>query len=59
MMVYDTYSSSIKVFETEIPLSVRAAEVSVEGMSIFSYDPKGKAACAYRALTKEVLKGEV
>ncbi len=56
LMVYDTYSSSIKVFETEIPLSVRAAEVCVEGSSIYSYDPKGKVAFAYTALTKEVLK---
>lgn len=30
LMVYDTYSSSIKVFGTEIPMSVRASEVSVE-----------------------------
>ena len=58
MMVYDTYSASIKVFETEIPMSVRASEVSVEGGSIYSYDPKGKAALAYRALTNEVLKEE-
>ena len=55
-MVYDTYSASIKVFGTEIPMSVRASEVSVEGGSIYSYDPKGKAAFAYMALTKEVLK---
>jgi len=53
LMVYDTYSASIKVFETEIPMSVRASEVSVEGGSIYSYDPKGKAAFAYMALTKE------
>ena len=58
MMVYDTYSASIKVFETEIPMSVRASEVSVEGGSIYSYDPKGKATLAYRALTNEVLKEE-
>ena len=56
LMVYDTYSASIKVFGTEIPISVRASEVSVEGGSIYSYDPKGKAAFAYMALTKEVLK---
>ena len=56
LMVYDTYSASIKVFGTEIPMSVRASEVSVEGGSIYSYDPKGKAAFAYMALTKEVLK---
>lgn len=57
LMVYDTYSSTIKVFETEIPLTVRAAETSVEGRSIYSYDPKGKAAFAYMALAKEVMKG--
>ena len=56
LMVYDTYSANIKVFSTEIPMSVRASEVSVEGSSIYSYDPKGKAAFAYMALTKEVLK---
>lgn len=54
-MVYDTFSSSIRVFETEIPISVRVAEVSVEGSSIYTYDPKGKAAAAYTALTKEVM----
>jgi chromosome partitioning protein len=56
-MVYQTYSSSIKVFKTEIPMSVRAAEISVEGSSIYKYDPRGKAAFAYTALTKEVLNG--
>lgn len=56
-MVYDAYSSSIKVFKTEIPMSVRTAETTVEGSSIYKCDPKGKAAYAYRALTKEVLNG--
>ena len=56
-MVYEEYSSSIKVFTTEIPMSVRAAEISVEGSSIYKYDPKGKAAYAYSELTKEVLNG--
>ena len=56
-MVNETYSSSVKVFQTEIPLSVRAAEVSAEGSSIYKYDPKGKAAYAYGQLTKEVLNG--
>jgi len=55
LQVYDAYSSSIKVFDIEIPLSVRAAEISAEGSSIYSYDPKGKAAFAYLALTKEVM----
>ena len=58
LMVYDTYSESIKVFGTEIPMAVKASEVSVEGESIYSYDPKGKAAQAYMKVTHEVL-GEV
>ena len=55
-MEYGAYSASKKAFATEIPMTVRASEVSVEGGSIYSYDPKGKAAFAYMALTKEVLK---
>ena len=53
-LVVDTYSDQIKVFENLIPLSVRAAEISAEGSSIYQYDPKGKAALAYKNLTEEV-----
>ena len=49
------YGKSIPVFPIEIPLSVRAAEISSVAKSIFEYDPKGKAAFAYLSLTKEVL----
>ena len=44
------------MFEQGIPRSVRAAEISAEGKSIFAHDPKGKVAEAYRALTKERLR---
>ena len=54
-LVNETYSSSVNVFDVEIPLSVRAAETSAEGSSIYVYDPKGKAAKAYSALIKEVM----
>lgn len=50
-----TYGSSIKVFNTEIPHSVRAKEISAEGRSIYTHDPNGKVAAAYESLTKEVL----
>ena len=46
--------TSIRVFETEIPHSVRAAECSLAGKSIFSHDRSGKVAAAYEQLTKEV-----
>lgn len=53
--VHEVYGKSVPVFEIEIPLSVRAAETSAVAQSIYEYDPKGKAAFAYSALTKEVL----
>ena len=45
----------IRVFETEIPKSVRASESNLEGKSIFAHDRNGKVAAAYEALTKEVM----
>lgn len=54
-LIRDTYGSRLKVFESDIPRSIRVAETSVEGVSIFKHDPGGKVADAYRSLTKEVL----
>ena len=54
-LIRQTYGQHIKVYETEIPRSVRAAEISAEGKSIYMHDPKGKVADAYQKLTKEVL----
>ena len=54
-LIRETYGGKIKVFETDIPKSIRAAEISAEGVSIYKHDPKGKVADAYRVLTKEVL----
>ena len=57
-LLRETYGGSMKVFSAEIPHSVRAAETSAEGKSIFAHDPKGKVAESYKDLTKEVLKIE-
>ena len=45
----------LRVFDTEIPHSVRAAEAAVAGGSIFAYDRNGKVAQAYGQLTEEVI----
>ena len=45
---------NIRVFKTEIPRSVRAAEAAENGKSIFKHDRRGKVAEAYTALSKEV-----
>jgi len=56
-LLRDTYGGMLKVFATPIPHSVRAAETSAEGRSIYAHDSKGKVAEAYRELTREVLGG--
>lgn len=54
-LIREAYGGKIKVYKTDIPRSIRAAEISSEGKSIFEHDPKGKVADAYKVLTKEVL----
>ncbi len=54
----NTVGENLRVFDTEIPFSVRAAESSIEGKSIFAYDKNGKVAAAYENLTQEVLQLE-
>ncbi len=56
--VHTTYGSQIEVFENVIPMSVKAAETSAEGKSIYMHCPKGKVAEAYMKLTQEVLNNE-
>lgn len=48
------YSDKLRVFSTEIPLSIGAAETSSKGSSIYTHDPNGLVAKAYPAFTKEV-----
>jgi len=55
-LIENTYGSKIRIFRDHIPRSVRAAETSAQGLSIYSYDPHGKVAAAYAALTLEVLE---
>ena len=57
-LIRGTYGNRIRVFDTVIPPSVRAAEISAQGVSIYKHDPHGKVAEAYKNLTKEVLAHE-
>ena len=38
--ILDEYGGRLHVYGTDIPQSVRAAEISAEGRSIFAHDPK-------------------
>ena len=41
-LVQETYGSQIAIFKNVIPMSVKAAETSAEGISIYTHCPKGK-----------------
>ena len=53
-MVHSAYEEAFCFLESEIPISVRAAETSIEGTSIYMHNPSGKVAKAYENLTKEL-----
>ena len=44
------FGSKLRIFDSIIPLSIRAAETSAEGRSIYLHDPAGKVSAAYTAL---------
>jgi len=52
------YGGMLKIYKTQIPIAVKAAEISAAGQSIFAYDKNSKVAQAYAAFTKEVLADE-
>lgn len=49
------FGSYIKIYETSIPIAVKAAEVSSKGKSIYAYEPNSIVSKAYADFTKEVL----
>lgn len=54
----NTYGTIFKLFDTQIPRGVKAAESSRQGESILSYDKNGKIAKSYIDFAKEVLDDE-
>lgn len=56
--VKDAYGDNVNIYPNMVPLSVRAAETTATGKSVYSHDPKGKVAMAYRDLVEEILLKE-
>ena len=54
-MLHENYGDTVGILDMYIPFSVKVAEASAGGMSIYRYAPKCKAAESFEALTKEVL----
>ena len=55
-LLEEAYGGVVNIYDSKIPFSVRAAEATAEGVSIFKHDPNGKVANAYREFAKEVLE---
>ena len=50
-----SYGSVLKIYRSEIPVAIKAAEISAAGKSIYAYDKGSKVAQAYAEFSKEVL----
>lgn len=53
-MIREKYRD-LKIYSNQIPMRIKAAETSAEGVSIFTYEPKSDVAKAYEGLAKEVI----
>ncbi len=51
-----SYGSVVNIFKNRIPIAVKAAESSILGKSVISYDRNGKVYIAYSELIKEVVE---
>lgn len=49
------FGSHIKIYKSQIPMAIKAAEVASKGESIYAYEPKSTVSKAYAEFTKEVL----
>jgi len=52
------FGSRIRVFDTIIPLAIKAAEAPAKGMSVLAYEPNSAVSKAYLDLSKEVIQNE-
>lgn len=57
-LLQENYGASIGLMKSYIPFSVKVAEASAEGISIYRYAPKCKASESFSRLTEEVLSYE-
>jgi len=54
-LIDESYAGKIKIFNTQIPNTVRVGEANYSSMSVVEYDPNGRASIAYKNFAKEVL----
>jgi chromosome partitioning protein len=52
--VGEAYRSGMRIFDSQIPSSVKVGEANRYGMSVMEYDKKSKAGLAYMDFAKEL-----
>ena len=55
-VIKDAFGSHLRIFNASIPVGVKAAEASADGMSILKYAPSSPVAEAYKEFSKEVIR---
>lgn len=56
MEIRKEFGDKTKIFNAQIPVTVRCAEISAKSKSIYAYKRRSKAAKAYNAFTEEVIE---
>ncbi len=54
----ENYGEIVKIYDTQIPSTIKTAESTSKAKSIFAYDKNNKVAVAYSEFAKEVLKDD-
>jgi len=57
-MLRENYGDTVGIMKSYIPFSVKVAEASAEGISIYCYAPRCKVTESFERLTREVLENE-
>ncbi|MNO08128.1 hypothetical protein D3C81_2306260 [compost metagenome] len=52
----DHYGELIRIFASQIPLSVKVGEANFYSQSLLDYQPKSKVSAAYQNLAKELMQ---
>jgi len=56
--IEDNYGNNIRIFKSIVNYSIKAAETSAVGESIFAYDPAGPIAKSYMSVVEELICNE-
>jgi chromosome partitioning protein len=57
-LIDESYGGKIKIFDTQIPSTVKVGEANYSSMSVMEHDPNGRAATAYLNFAREVISND-